>query len=409
MNRKLLIADDDQNILNLYQDIFQNTEYTGEEPEKKFETEFFLDGKLLVAAFKKTYENKEQIPICILDIRMPGMDGWQTAEEIRKIDSKVIIIFVTGYEDKTSLEIRHALDHDYYYIRKPFTENEILSLVDSLLKNWNKTEELLKRSEEMRETTLELNESKEKFNHLVDNLKSNYFFYSHDTNRVYSYMSPSIENVLGYSKEEFIENRYNFVTDNPQNELVTKYTDQAIKGEQPPTFEFEVYHKDGSIHTLEVSEFPVFDDKRNVISVEGMAYDITGRKKTAKLQSILYEISNAVNRIEDYHELYGSIQNILSEIIDTINFYIALYDKKTDTLSLPYQKDEKDQFTSFPAGKTLTSFVIRTRKSLLATSKIQNKLFQSGEVEQVGTPSKVWLGVPLFVHNEVIGVVAVQS
>ncbi|MDO9577881.1 MAG: response regulator [Candidatus Cloacimonadales bacterium] len=409
MNRKLLIADDDQNLLNLYQEIFQHTDLPDEESGQLFEAQFFTNGNQLLTVFSKTYENNEQIPICILDIRMPGMDGWQTAEELRKIDSKVIIIFVTGYEDKTSLEIRHALDHDYYYLRKPFTENEILSLVDSLLKNWNKTEELLRYSIEMKETALELSESKGIFNHLVENLKGNYFFYTHDTNRVFSYVSPSIENVLGYTKEEFIDKRNSFVTDNPQNELAAKYTNQAIKGEQPPTYEIEIYHKDGSVHTLEISEFPIFDAKGKVISIEGMGHDITSRKETAKLQTILYKISNAVNRIKESHELFRSIQDILNEIIDTTNFYIALYDKETDMLSLPYQQDEKDQYTTFPAGKTLTSFVIRTRKSLLATTKIQNKLFKSGEVERVGAPSKVWLGVPLIVLDEVIGVVAVQS
>jgi len=140
-----------------------------------------------------------------------------------------------------------------------------------------------------------------------------------------------------------------------------------------------------------------------------MGHDVTERKETAKMQSILFKISNAVHRIKNSHDLFSSIQDILGEIIDTTNFYIALYDKKTDSLSLPYQQDVKDKQTSFPAGKTLTSYVIRTRKSLLATSKVQKKLFQSGEVDPVGAPSKIWLGIPLVVREEVIGVVAVQS
>ncbi len=140
-----------------------------------------------------------------------------------------------------------------------------------------------------------------------------------------------------------------------------------------------------------------------------MAHDVTERIENRKKQDLLLQISNAINTITDTRELYKSIQDLLSEVIDTANFYIALYDKETDTLSLPYLQDEKDEYTSFPAGKTLTSFVIRTKKSLLATTKIQKKLFQSGEVDPVGAPSKVWLGVPLIVRGDVIGVVAVQS
>ncbi len=408
MNRTVFIADDDKNLLDVYRDIFEKS--TSEADQQiDFDAYFFEDGKSLLAHFKDFYDSQKRIPICILDVRMPEMDGWETATQIRKTDPQTIIIFVTGYDDKTSLEIRESLNHDYYFMRKPFTESEILSLTDSLLKNWNKTQSLFSYAEEIKETTFELNESRQKFKRLEDNLAKEYFFYTHDTNRVYSYLSPSVTNVLGYSVEEYIRDHNSYFVENEKKTDSWKLTQDAIKGDKSPVFEVDMCHKDGSIHTLEVAEFPVFNGAGEVVAIEGMAHDITERIEITIMQNLLLKISNAINQISDSTELYKSIQDTLSTVIDTKNFYIALYDKENDLLSLPYQRDEMDEYTTFPAGKTLTAYVIRNRKSLLATSTVQEKLFASGEVEKVGAPSKVWLGVPMLVQGEVIGVIAVQN
>ena len=55
----------------------------------------------------------------------------------------------------------------------------------------------------------------------------------------------------------------------------------------------------------------------------------------------------------------------LSRIWDTNNFFIALYDKTSDTLSLPFFADEKDNFYEIPTTKTITGWVIRQNKSVL--------------------------------------------
>jgi len=123
--------------------------------------------------------------------------------------------------------------------------------------------------------------------------------------------------------------------------------------------------------------------------------------------SIIFQ--NAVNKTDDIQELLHSIQKHLGEIIDTTNFYVALYDKANDTISLPYIIDKEDKFTSFPAGKTLTGYVIKHKKPLLANDELREEMTKKGLIESIGSPSKIWLGVPLRIEKQVIGVVAVQS
>ena len=132
-------------------------------------------------------------------------------------------------------------------------------------------------------------------------------------------------------------------------------------------------------------------------------------KRQELIQQVLYQISSAVHATKSISELSEVIQRELGSIIDTKNFFIALYNKKDDTLSLPYYKDETDHFETFPAGKTCTAYVIRNDRALLADRKKIGELVKAGEVEIVGTLSKVWLGVPLKLGKEVIGAVVIQS
>jgi len=137
--------------------------------------------------------------------------------------------------------------------------------------------------------------------------------------------------------------------------------------------------------------------------------EIIERKRAEQIQKVLYNISNAVITTDNLDELISLIRKELGTIINTTNFYIALYDKKTDIISLPFDVDEKDDYETFPAGKTLTAYVIKTGKSLLVDNKLLTKLIKDGKVEDIGSPSEIWLGVPLKIEGKVTGALAVQS
>ena len=137
--------------------------------------------------------------------------------------------------------------------------------------------------------------------------------------------------------------------------------------------------------------------------------DITERKYAEQIQQLLYNISNATNITDNLTDLVVQIEEQLGTIIDTTNFFIALYDEKTDMFSLPHLIDEKEELKSFPAGKTMTNYVLKTQKCLLAKHEGINNLIKSGDVEMAGTAAKIWLGVPLNVKGKSIGVIAVQS
>jgi len=153
---------------------------------------------------------------------------------------------------------------------------------------------------------------------------------------------------------------------------------------------------------------PVIENGKTVRLI-GTFQDITAEKKTEHLNNIIYNISNAVSTAGNLDDLFIIIRNELGKVFDTQNFLIALYDKEDDTLSLPFFADEKDSFETFPARKTLTDYMIRKDRPILMKDRGMKKLTSSGEIENVGTPSKVWMGVPLKHKDEVIGALVVQN
>ncbi len=126
----------------------------------------------------------------------------------------------------------------------------------------------------------------------------------------------------------------------------------------------------------------------------------------------LYKILGAVNSTRNLQELYESIRNTLSLLIDTRNFHIALYDKRLDIISYSYFSDEKDyccDIINASESGTLTSQVILNNKPLLINHNQFSEKITNGEASLFGPDSEVWLGVPLKLDNEVIGAVIVQS
>ncbi|MBF0275178.1 MAG: PAS domain S-box protein, partial [Nitrospinae bacterium] len=125
----------------------------------------------------------------------------------------------------------------------------------------------------------DLRESEQKHRQLIENLSEDYFCYIHDTNGTFQYVSPSVTKILGYSQNDFLNYFTQFYSDHPANNFARKSNELCRQGYQQPSYELEVFSKDGRFHWLEISEVPIFDDDHNPLAVEGIAHDISERKE----------------------------------------------------------------------------------------------------------------------------------
>ena len=134
------------------------------------------------------------------------------------------------------------------------------------------------------------------------------------------------------------------------------------------------------------------------------------RERGELVQAAAFRIAEAVTETESLKELFSRIHSIVGGLMEAANFYIALHDPDRGVLSFPYFVDLVDQpFPPKPLGKGLTEYVLRTGRPLLASPPVFAQLVASGEVEQIGSDSVDWLGVPLRGRDRTIGVLAVQS
>jgi len=81
---------------------------------------------------------KEKIHIVLLDVMMPGMDGWEVCNAIREF-SNVPIIMLTARTDKKDLVkgLNNGADD---YITKPFDESELVARVHAILRRFPEEE-----------------------------------------------------------------------------------------------------------------------------------------------------------------------------------------------------------------------------------------------------------------------------
>ena len=221
-------------------------------------------------------------------------------------------------------------------------------------------------------------------------------------------INDEFKQLFGYSRKEALgRNIDELVSSEDQRKEAVGIT-KEVSGGKKVAIETIRQHKNGTPVYVSILSTPIIVNKKQV-GIYAIYRDITKRKRAESIRQMIHNISNAVITCKTMEELFHIIQEQVSTVLDTTNFFIALYDKETDSLTLPFFKDEKDSFQTFPAGKTITAYVIKKRKPVLLRAKDIEELEKAGEIELVGTSSKVWLGVPLRAENEVIGVISLQS
>jgi len=115
---KILIVDDDKNICELLRLYIE---------KEGFEAAIAYDGETAIEIFDSFLPD-----LMLLDIMLPGLDGWQVCREIRKKSSKPIIMLTAKGEvfDKV-LGLELGADD---YVVKPFETKEVIARINAVLR-----------------------------------------------------------------------------------------------------------------------------------------------------------------------------------------------------------------------------------------------------------------------------------
>jgi GAF domain-containing protein len=148
----------------------------------------------------------------------------------------------------------------------------------------------------------------------------------------------------------------------------------------------------------------------SVTAIEKLSAIATMTQRLSELQS-LNAISQSIATETELQRLYEILHHSIRQVMGSVNFLVALYDAGTNMIHVPYM-DDGDGVISippFPLGQGLTSVIIRTRQPLMIVEDAENRSRELGAIVTGDKPAMSWLGVPLLVGREIIGVIVVQD
>ena len=152
---RVLIADDDEHILQAYREAFSSAESTQEmraldalaaelfEPsdvtddEPHFDVVACSQGNDAIDLAKQAANDGHPFDVVILDVRMPpGIDGVEAGSQIRELDPDIEIVFVTGFSDMPLEELQRRVPPPLrlHYFNKPLSFSRLAQDVASIVR-----------------------------------------------------------------------------------------------------------------------------------------------------------------------------------------------------------------------------------------------------------------------------------
>ena len=120
--RRILVVDDEPDMTLLFKMALES--------DGLYDVYTFNDPMVALSNFKAGFYD-----LVLVDIKMPEMDGLDLYEEMKKMDSKVKICFLTAsemYYEEFRKEAYSSLDKDLF-IRKPIENEELLNIINKMI------------------------------------------------------------------------------------------------------------------------------------------------------------------------------------------------------------------------------------------------------------------------------------
>jgi GAF domain-containing protein/CheY-like chemotaxis protein len=126
----------------------------------------------------------------------------------------------------------------------------------------------------------------------------------------------------------------------------------------------------------------------------------------------LNDLARALSQTLDVAEIVRQVHQIASRLVDTSNFYLALYEQEADEIEFKIYTDAgkivQMREPKRRGGSGMTEYVIRSGKTLFIEEDVDAKLVEIG-IEAIGKSAQSWIGVPMKIGDTVLGVISIQD
>jgi PAS domain S-box-containing protein len=266
LNARLLIVDDQESNVALLDQMLREAGYTS--------ITSTMNPREVCALHRKN-----RYDLILLDLQMPGMDGFQVIEALKTNDADGYLpVLVITAQPGHKLRALQAGVRDF--VSKPFDLVEIKTRIRNMLEVrllYKKLESQNKALEQtVQERTAELRESEARYRSLTE-LASDWYW-EQDENGTFTKVSGPVLEMLGIQVDGLEGNTPDHHVDG-WNEAERKALQANIAARQPfLDFVFSRVNSDGSQQTFRVSGEPMFNRSSHFIGYRGIGVELMAKK-----------------------------------------------------------------------------------------------------------------------------------
>jgi hypothetical protein len=258
----------------------------------------------------------QDFAVILLDVQMPGMDGFETATLIRSRDRSrsTPIIFITAFSSNDTHVFKGYSLGAVDYLFKPVKPEILTSKVQVFVELFQKTVEVKQQATQLAAVNTELSKSEERFRTLC--ACSPLGIYVADVEGRCTYINPRCQAICGLTLEENLAEVWQREVHPEDRDRVVADWLAWIKESQEYSNEFRLAGSE-NVRWIHVQSSPMFSDLGKLIGHVGTVRDITDRKQAEEERGRLIREQVARQEAERANQMKDEFLAILSHELRT--------------------------------------------------------------------------------------------
>ncbi|MBX9258145.1 response regulator [Desmonostoc muscorum CCALA 125] len=259
----------------------------------------------------------QDFAVILLDVQMPGMDGFETATLIRNRGRSrhTPIIFLTAFSTSDQMLFKGYALGAVDYLLKPIDPNILTSKVTVFAELFKKTEAVKLQAAQLVAVNAELRQSEERFRSL--STCSPVGIFEIDTEGRCRYTNPRYQTICGMKAAESLEKRWlESVHPEDRERAVVSWSGYINEGrDYSEEFRFQTTH--GNVRWVQVRSSPMLSSQGELLGYVGTLEDITERKQAEEVRAQVIREQTARQEAEAANRMKDEFLAVLSHELRT--------------------------------------------------------------------------------------------
>jgi PAS domain S-box-containing protein len=266
----------------------------------------------------------QDFAVILLDVQMPGMNGFETADLIRNRSRsrQTPIIFLTAFSTSDDLMFKGYSLGAVDYLHKPIDPVILSSKVAVFVDLFRKTEmikrqrlEVERQSAQLKRMNAELRQSEERFRLLSSCSPVGIFLL--DIDGQCTYTNPRCQEICGFTAEEGLgEGWLRFLHPDDRDRAIADWK-KYLQESQELSYEYRFQQPNGTVRWTHVRTSPMFSDQKELIGHVGTIEDVTARKQADLVREQMLREQIARREAETANRMKDEFLAVLSHELRT--------------------------------------------------------------------------------------------